>query len=152
MITLGLARCSAWVLALRKTLSILLIAPLLSGCGLAYVNGPPAGWEQIQDVDDLEIVAIVQSCTTSKTTLWLDVLSGAFMGITGGLVGNALFSSSPSGQENSQNFILNAGWTAALGVMPMVSAHKGNQKVNDCKAFNAHLMELRRKASSPSEN
>ena len=64
---------------MKKTLLLALI-PLLSGCGLLFVNGPPSGWQEIQDPDQLETMRITQPCTTSKGILLLDGFMGGFMG------------------------------------------------------------------------
>ena len=64
---------------MKKTLLLALI-PLLSGCGLLFVNGPPSGWQEIQDPDQLETMRITQPCTTSKGILLLDGFMGGFIG------------------------------------------------------------------------
>ena len=45
---------------IRATVGILLLVPFLSGCGLVFVKGPPVGWQEIEDADELEISAITQ--------------------------------------------------------------------------------------------
>ena len=42
---------------MKRTLLFVLV-PFLSGCGLVFVNGPPSGWQEIQDVDALETRAL----------------------------------------------------------------------------------------------
>ena len=72
MIIRTTANWSWWVRTIRATLAILFIVPFLSGCGLVFVKGPPTGWQGVEDADQLEISAIAQPCTTSKTLVWLD--------------------------------------------------------------------------------
>ena len=69
---------------MKKTLLLALI-PLLSGCGLLFVNGPPSGWQEIQDPDQLETMAITQPCTTGKSVLLLDVAGTVIYGTTWGV-------------------------------------------------------------------
>ena len=60
-----------------KRILLLAVVPFLLGCGLVFVNGPPSGWQEIQDVDALETRALTQPCTSSRTLVWVD----AFMGV-----------------------------------------------------------------------
>jgi hypothetical protein len=55
----------------RKLLALALV-PFLSGCGLVFVNGPASGWQEIQDVDTLERMAVFSPCTSSRTLVWVD--------------------------------------------------------------------------------
>ena len=68
---------------MKKTL-LLALVPFLSGCGLILVNGPPSGWQDIQDQDQLETMAITQPCTTGKSVLLLDVAGTVIYGTTWG--------------------------------------------------------------------
>jgi hypothetical protein len=61
--------------AIRATVGILLVVPLLSGCGLVLVNGPAPGWEDAS-AEDLPIMAASAPCTTGKFPLALDLISG----------------------------------------------------------------------------
>jgi len=127
-----------WVRPLRKTLAILLMVPFLSGCGLLFVKGPPSGWQQIQDIDDLETLAITQPCTTTaKGILFLDGGAAAY-GVLEVVVGSAVSESE------------SAAIGAALAVPYLYSAIKGNQKVNESRAFNARLMLERRRGGASS--
>ena len=118
---------------MKKTLLLALI-PFLSGCGLGLVKGPAPGWETA-NVEALETMAVSQPCTTGKGVLLVDALfGGAF-----GLYGLALLVQDwyPVG-------------LAGLGMaVPFVAAGiTGNQKVNECRAFNAHVLELRQGGAS----
>ena len=123
---------------MKKKLLALALVPFLSGCGLVFVNGPPAGWQGVEDVDQLEISAITQPCTTSKTLVWLDGLGAAF------LFTNAIFSTSAASDpgapsQTGTNAIVNA----IAGAITTLATVRGNRKANDCRAFNARLLQLR---------
>ena len=125
-----------------KRILLLAVVPFLSGCGLVFVNGPPSGWQEIQDVDALETRALTQPCTSSRTLVWVDgviavagVIS-AFERPTDDSPGYTTPSEVQAGVERI--FSVVAGLAAGVGAMA------GNQKVNDCRAFNARLLELRR--------
>ena len=60
---------------MKKTL-LLALVPLLSGCGFAFVKGPPSGWQEIQDVDALGTRVLIQPCTSSRTLVWVDAIAG----------------------------------------------------------------------------
>ena len=71
---------------MKKTLLLALI-PLLSGCGLLFVNGPPSNWQEIQDPDQLETMAITQPCTNSRALVFVD--GGlAVLNVIGGVQGS----------------------------------------------------------------
>ena len=57
--------------SIRATLSVLLLVPFLSGCGLLFVNGPTPGWQNASN-EDLETMALTQPCTNSKTVPIID--------------------------------------------------------------------------------
>ena len=123
---------------MTKKLLALALVPFLSGCGLVFVNGPPAGWQGVEDADQLEISAITQPCTTSKTLVWLDGLGAAF------LFTNAIFSTSAASDpgapsQTGTNAIVNA----IAGAITTLATVRGNRKANDCRAFNARLLQLR---------
>ena len=124
---------------IRATVGILLLVPFLSGCGLVFVKGPPVGWQEIEDADELEISAITQPCTNSKTMVWLDGVGAVFM------ISNAIFSFSAASDfdapsQTGTNAIVNA----IAGAITTLAAVRGNQKVNECRVFNARLLQLRR--------
>ena len=130
--------------AIRATLGILLLVPLLSGCGRLFVEGPYPGWQQILDreLSDAEIDGLVRTstCTTSKGVLFLDGMAAAFFGILGV---TALEDSDWGRTEGLER--VGAGMGAVslgIGGLYAFSASKGNGRVNDCRAFNAQVMEL----------
>ena len=131
--------------AIRATLGTLLLVPLLSGCGQLFVEGPYPGWQQILDreLSDAEIDGLVRTstCTTSKGVLFLDGMAAAFFGI----LGVAALEDSDWGQSSSKSEQVGAGMGAVslgIGGLYAFSALKGNGRVNDCRAFNAQVMEL----------
>ena len=129
---------------MKKTLLLALI-PLLSGCGLLFVNGPPSGWQEIQDPDQLETMRITQPCTTSKGILLLDGFMGGFIGFYAFLFLADGFDSSNSNSSDYRNLGLGAlGFAAPF----LAGAGVGNAKVNNCRAFNARVLELREGSSS----
>ena len=138
MVIRATANWSWWTRPIRATLAILFIVPFLSGCGLVFVKGPPTGWQGVEDADQLEISAIAQPCTTSKTLVWLDGLGAAF------LFTNAIFSTSAASDpgapsQTGTNAIVNA----IAGAITTLATVRGNQKVNECRVFNARLLQLR---------
>ena len=117
------------------TLAILLIVPLLSGCGLIFVKGPPPGW---QDAPDLEAFALTQPCTESKTLVAIESVIGAAYTLVGGiglvpLIGDG---DQPERVAFSMSFLSAGG---AFGF----SAYQGNKRVNNCRTFRASLAEQR---------
>ena len=137
MIIRTTANWSWWVRTIRATLAILFIVPFLSGCGLVFVKGPPTGWQGIEDPDQLEISAIAQPCTNSKTLVHLDGAAAALYGLgafNALLVNDAGF---PPGNIGPVAF------SSILTAITTASVVRGNRKVNDCRAFNVRLLQLR---------
>ncbi len=117
---------------MKKTL-LLALVPFLSGCGFAFVKGPPSGWQEIQDVDGLETRALIQPCTSSRTLVWVDAIAGV-----GGVA--SMF-------ENDGHTVDDNVEKLGFGLMGLaggVGAIVGLTKVNDCRAFNARLLQERR--------
>ena len=125
---------------MKKTLLFALV-PFLSGCGLVFVNGPPSGWQEIQDVDALTTIALNQPCTSSRTLVWVDAVMGVAW------LGNLFaYEQTPSSQYGyTLTDEIEAGLAkTSYGVMGLaagVGAIVGLNKTNDCRAFNAHLLE-----------
>ena len=120
---------------MKKTLLLALI-PLLSGCGLLFVNGPPSGWQEIQDPDQLETMAITQPCTSGKSVLLLDVAGTVIYGTSWGAFVSDQSDPMPLAERLMLPLLIPVG-------AHLFSALKGNQRVNDCRAFNARVLELR---------
>ena len=117
---------------MKKTL-LLALVPFLSGCGFAFVQGPPSGWQEIQDVDALGTRALIQPCTSSRTLVWVDAIAGV-----GGVA--SMF-------ENDGHTVDEIVEKLGFGLMGLaggVGAIVGLTKVNDCRAFNARLLQERR--------
>ena len=125
---------------MRETLAILLIVPFLSGCGLLFVNGPPSGWQDIQDQDQLETMALTQPCTASKGILLLDAAMGGLYALGGAAFLFDEYADQETRTAGAVGLGLGGLWVAAAGM--------GNQKVNECRTFNLHLLELRRSGAS----
>ena len=121
---------------MKKTLLLALIA-FLSGCGFAFVKGPPSGWQEIQDVDALETRALIQACTSSRTLAWVDAIVGV-----GGVA--SMFEYELTAQGGSVDEILGKLGYGVMGLAGGVGAVIGLTKTNDCRAFNAHLLQERR--------
>ena len=123
---------------MKKTLLLALI-PLLSGCGLLFVNGPPSGWQEIQDPDQLEIMAITQPCTNSRALVFVD--GGlAVLNVIGGV--QALTSGVDGFDEDQAK-----DWAAFSFVwagVETLAALGGNGRISNCRAFNARLVQERR--------
>ena len=126
---------------MKKTLLLALI-PFLSGCGFAFVKGPPSGWQEIQDVDALETRALIQPCTSSRTLVWVDAAVG-LGGVSGFLeVGQDRVGYNTIADDIEEGLakIL----YGAMGLGGGIGAIVGLTKVNDCRAFNARLLQERR--------
>ena len=119
---------------MKKTLLALALVAFLSGCGLTFVQGPPSGWQEAQDVDVLTRMSLLQPCTSSRTLVGLDVLA-IVMGVAGNLDPDAM------GGTRSDEALKYIG-TGSLILGGGTGAIMGLNKVNDCRAFNARLMEL----------
>ena len=124
---------------MKKTLLLALI-PFLSGCGFAFVKGPPSGWQEIQDVDALETRALIQPCTSSRTLVWVDAIAGV-----GGVA--SMFEYEVGGSGSVDESVGKLGY-GLMGLAGGVGAIVGLTKVNDCRAFNARVLELRRDGAS----
>ena len=137
---------------MKRTLLALALVPFLSGCGLLFVHGPAPGWQDASS-GDLTTMAASAPCSTGKFPIIPDVIIGGF---GAGIVIATLydqtqhdpgFSISPDGTRHSLSGWSDsdkaaAGFGAVLAAPYLLSAVLGNQKVNDCRAFNARLMEL----------
>ena len=119
-----------------KTLLALALIPLLSGCGFAFVQGPPSGWQEIQDVDALVTRALIQPCTSSRTLVWVDAIAGV-----GGVA--SMFEYEVGGSGSVDESVGKLGY-GLMGLAGGVGAIVGLTKVNDCRAFNVRLLQERR--------
>ena len=126
---------------MKKTL-LLALVPLLSGCGFAFVKGPPSGWQEIQDVDALETRALIQPCTSSRTLVWVDAAVAL-----GGVSGFLEVGQDRVGYTHGYDDIVEGLGKILYGAMGLgggIGAIVGLTKVNDCRAFNARLLQERR--------
>jgi len=124
---------------MKKTL-LLALVPFLSGCGFAFVKGPPSGWQEIQDVDALGTRVLIQPCTSSRTLVWVDAIAGV-----GGVA--SMFEYEVGGSGSVDESVGKLGY-GLMGLAGGVGAIVGLTKVNDCRAFNARVLELRRGGAS----
>ena len=115
----------------RRVFSLWALTPFLGGCGLLLVDGPPVGWQDIEDPDQLEAVALLSPCTAGKALVIAD-------GVYAAMLGTALLYELTEDQQGS--FVEPVTGALALGAWSF-SAWSGNQKVNDCKAFNTHVYQ-----------
>ena len=128
---------------MKKTLLFALV-PFLSGCGLLFVHGPPPNWQEIQDLDQLETMALTQPCTTGKGILLIDALFGGTYGIMGGLILAESTGGGRLAQEEQYMGLVSLG----LATPFVLGIFMGNAKANDCRAFNARVLRLRRGGAS----
>ena len=110
---------------------LLTLIPFLGGCGLLLIDGPPVGWRDIEDPDRLEAVALLSPCTSGKA---LVIADGAYAAVLGSTL---LYELSEDPRPSSAEVIP---VVLALGTWSY-SAWSGNQKVNDCSAFNSHVYQ-----------
>ena len=128
---------------MKKTLLFALV-PFLAGCGLIFVNGPAPGWQEIRDVGALERMAVSYPCTSDRTLVWLDGLIGV------GQIVNLFAYETPHVSETSSTVLeeIEGGiartFYGVVGLATGVGAIVGLNKTNDCRAFNAHLLEALR--------
>ena len=108
------------------------------------MNGPAPGWQEIRDVDALERMAVSYPCTSDRTLVWLDGLIGV------GQLVNLFAYETPHVSETSSTVTeeIEGGiartFYGVLGLATGVGAIVGLNKTNDCRAFNARLLEPRR--------
>jgi len=126
---------------MKKTLLLALI-PFLSGCGFAFVKGPPSGWQEIQDVDGLVTRALIQPCTSSRTLVWVDA-AVALGGVSGFLEVGQDRVGYTHGYDDIEEGLAKILY-GAMGLGGVSGAFVGLTKVNDCRAFNARLVQERR--------
>lgn len=128
--------------AARRALWVLLLIPALTGCGALLLNGPPVGWENVdEDPSELEAVALLAPCSNGKALVYVDGALAALYGLSFayGLSGDGNYFSEPIIDGLlSGSFALSA-WT-------------GNRKVNDCAAFNAHVYQSLRNSTEGDGN
>ena len=123
---------------MKKTLLLALI-PLLSGCGFAFVKGPPSGWQEIQDVDGLVTRALIEPCTSSRTLVWVDA-AVALGGVSGFLEVGQDRVGYTHGYDDIEEGLAKILY-GAMGLGGGIGAIVGLTKVNDCRAFNARLLQ-----------
>ena len=121
---------------MKKAL-LLVLVPFLSGCGLLFVKGPPLGW---QGAPALEAFALAQPCTQSKALVVIDGAMGSAYALLGGsvlvlLIGGKVYHAE---KEAATAFSISS---LLMGGASGFSAYQGNKRVNDCRAFNARLLE-----------
>jgi len=132
--------------AIRATVGILLVVPLLSGCGtlgLTFVEGPAPGWQDAS-AEDLEAMALTQPCTNSKFLPRLDAINSVANGVFG-IVGLGVYNQLRTDHFYDEKQLMYLS-LASLAWAPLAwfSSKRGNAKVNDCRAFGARLVRERR--------
>ncbi len=120
---------------MKKTLLLALI-PLLSGCGLLFVNGPPSGWQD-------SAYPVHQPCTNSRALAFVD--GGlAVLSVIGGV--QALTTGIDGFDENQEKDY--AAFSFVWAGVETAAAIVGNGRISNCRAFNARVLELREGSSS----
>ena len=129
---------------MKKYLLALALVPFLTGCGLVFVNGPAPGWQEIRDVDALERMAVSYPCTSDRTLVWVDAVMG--VASLGNLFAYEQTPSSQYGYTLTDEIEAGVGKISygVMGLAAGVGAIVGLNKTNDCRAFNAHLLEALR--------
>ena len=127
----------------RNTLWLLLLIPSLTGCGLLFVDGPPVGWKDVENPSELEAVALMAPCTNGKTLIYMDAAVAAIYALTFGVI---------AADDDGYNYGVDekAQLLAVAGISSGTfgfAAVKGNQRVNECKAFNAHVYQQLRNSA-----
>ena len=122
----------------------ILIAPLavaLSGCGILFVAGPAPNWESA-DERAIQTMAVSHPCTDSQVMPKIDGILAGLNLVSGAYL---LATDAPRGafkdKRNRERNItggINLSWSA----IQALSFSKGKKKVNDCRAFNARMLEL----------
>jgi hypothetical protein len=125
----------------RKTLWTLLLIPSLTGCGLLFVDGPPVGWENVEDPSELEAVALMTPCTSGKTLIYMDAALAAI---------HALYFLEADWDDDfkDQGLLFTGVFAGTFGL----SAVTGNRRVNECAAFNAHVYQQLRNSAEGNDN
>jgi len=108
-----------------------------------FVHGPPSNWQEIQDSDQLQRISLTQPCTTSKGTVWLD-------GLMGGIFASNGYVFLRYGDDFGDSVGTITYGVGFLGIAApfLAGAVAGNRKANECRAFIARVLELRRGSAS----
>jgi len=131
----------SWARSLRTILSILLLVPFLSACGLIFVKGPAVGWEMDLDAGELETMALTQPCTSSKALVFVD----GGLAAANAIVGAAYLSLDEWLYPDKNAYaIASFLWSGVLTAGAVV----GNGRANNCRLFNATLADARRGEAS----
>jgi hypothetical protein len=131
--------------AARRALWVLLLIPALTGCGFLFVDGPPVGWENVEDPSELEAVALMAPCSHSKTLIYMDAAVAAIYAIGFSVVA---FDNDWYYDAKTEGLL----YTGLMGGTFSLSAVTGNRRVNDCAAFNAHVYQSLRNSTEGDGN
>ncbi len=129
----------------RKALWTLLLIPSLTGCGFLFVDGPPVGWENVEDPSELEAVALMTPCTSGKTLIYMDAAMAAAYAL--GFFAVA-FDDEWYYNAKTEGLL----YTGLFGGAFSVGAVTGNRRINECKAFNAHVYQQLRNSTERNDN
>ena len=129
----------------RKTLWTLLLIPSLTGCGLLFVDGPPVGWENVEDPSELEAVALMTPCTSGKTLIYMDAATAAAYAL-----GFFAIAFDDYWYDNAKTEGLL--YTGLFSGTFSLAAVTGNRRVNECAAFNAHVYQQLRNSAEGNDN
>ena len=129
----------------RKALWTLLLIPSLTGCGFLFVDGPPVGWENVEDPSELEAVALMTPCTNGKTLIYMDAAMAAAYAL-----GFFAVAFDDDWYDNAQTEGLL--YTGLFSGTFSLAAVTGNRRINECKAFNAHVYQQLRNSTERNDN
>lgn len=129
----------------RKTLWLLLLIPSLTGCGFLFVDGPPVGWENVEDPSELEAVALMTPCTSGKTLIYMDAALAAIYALGFSAVA---FDDDWYYDAKTEGLL----YTGLFSGTFSLAAVTGNQRVDECAAFNAHVYQQLRNSAEGDDN
>ncbi|MAM02937.1 MAG: hypothetical protein CMH51_05280 [Myxococcales bacterium] len=130
---------------IRRTLWILMLIPLLAGCGFLFVDGPPVGWENVEDPSELEAVALMTPCTSGKTLIYMDAALAAIYALGFSAVA---FDDDWYYDAKTEGLLYTGLFSGTFGL----AAVTGNRRINECAAFNAHVYQQLRNSAEGNDN
>jgi hypothetical protein len=129
----------------RRALWLLVLIPSLTGCGFLFVEGPPVGWENVEEPSELEAVALMAPCTSGKTLMYMDAALAGIYALGFSLIA---FDEDVYYDAKTEGLL----YTGLLGGAFSVGAVTGNRRITECKAFNAHVYQQLRNSTESNDN
>ena len=129
----------------RNTLWLLLLIPSLTGCGFLFLEGPPVGWENVEEPSELEAVALMTPCTSGKTLIYMDAALAAIYALGFSAVA---FDDDWYYDAKTEGLLYTGLFSGTCGL----AAVTGNRRINECAAFNAHVYQQLRNSAEGNDN